>query len=605
MTQEPTGLRRNLTRYGDEAFALFLRTVFLKSMGHGDDALERPIVGVVDTGSAYNSCHGTVPALVDAIERGVLKAGGLPFRFPVISLHESFAAPTSMYLRNLMAMDAEEMIRAQPMDAVVLIGGCDKTVPALLMGAASAGVPAILEVTGPMLAGRFAGERVGACTDCRRFWARHRAGKMDAEAIAAVAGELGPTSGTCMVMGTASTMALAAEALGVMLPGGATIPAVHAERLRHAEATGLRAVGLAAEGLTPERVMTPAAFDDALRVVQAIGGSTNAVIHLTAIAGRLGIRLDLARLDALGRETPMIVDLKPTGRHYMEDLHAAGGFAAIRRALGPLLHAGRTTVAGPSGEARAREDDPASSVVAPVVAPLHAGGALAALFGTLAPGGAVIKQAAASPRLLRHAGRAVVFDGLEDMARRIDDPDLDVTPDDVLVLRGAGPVGAPGMPEAGYLPIPKKLARDGVTDMVRVSDARMSGTAFGTVILHLSPEAAAGGPLARIATGDRVTLDVPDRRLDVAFTAAKRPAWTPPPPPPARLRPPARAGSAPGRRGLRLPLPAAGRGRRGGALSRSAVRRGRADRPPARRRPARPGRAPRPAASGRGGGAPP
>jgi dihydroxy-acid dehydratase len=510
------GFQKGLTSYGDDAFSLFLRKVFLKSMGYSDDAIDRPIIGITNTGSAYNSCHGNVPQLIDAVKRGVALAGGIAFEFPIVSLHESFSHPTSMYLRNLMAIDTEEMVRAQPMDAVVLIGGCDKTVPALLMGAASANRPAILEVTGPMLTGSLDGERVGACTDCRRYWARFRAGEIDEGDIARVSDQLGPTTGTCMVMGTASTMALCAEALGMMLEGGAAIPAVYSERMRHAERTGTRAVALAKEKVTPARIMTRAAFDNALTTLLAIGGSTNAIIHLTAVAGRLGIEIDLDRFDALGRETPMLVDLKPSGQNYMQELHAAGGFSRIRAELRDHLNLDCLAVDGVT-QRDLLEAAPtfAQEVVRPVDDPLHASGSMAVLRGNLCPDGAVIKQAAASERLLVHEGRAVVFEGVEDLAARIDDPDLGVSEDDVLIMRNAGPIGAPGMPEAGYLPIPKKLASRGIKDMVRISDARMSGTAFGTIVLHVAPEAAAGGPLALIETGDVVRLDVPGRRLDV------------------------------------------------------------------------------------------
>ncbi|HEX6143442.1 MAG TPA: IlvD/Edd family dehydratase [Geminicoccaceae bacterium] len=516
------GFQKGLTSYGDDAFSLFLRKVFLKSMGYSDEAIDRPIIGITDTGSAYNSCHGNVPQLIEAIKRGVAQAGGLAFEFPIVSLHESFSHPTSMYLRNLMSMDAEEMIRAQPMDAVVLIGGCDKTVPALLMGAASANKPAILEVTGPMLTGSLDGERVGACTDCRRYWARFRAGEIDQEAIRRVSDQLGPTTGTCMVMGTASTMALCAEALGMMLEGGAAIPAVYSERIRHAERTGARAVALASEGVSPDRIMTGGAFENALTTLLAIGGSTNAIIHLTAIAGRLGIEIDLDRFDRLGRETPMLVDLKPSGRHYMQELHAAGGFPRIRAELKDHLHLDCLTIDGGT-QRDLLERAPAfpQDVVRPVEDPLYASGSMAVLYGNLCPNGAVIKQAAASERLLRHEGRAVVFENVRDLAARVDDPDLEVTPDDVLIMRNTGPIGAPGMPEAGYLPIPRKLASRGVKDMVRISDARMSGTAFGTIVLHVAPEAAAGGPLALVETGDRVRLDVPARRLDLLIDEAE------------------------------------------------------------------------------------
>jgi dihydroxy-acid dehydratase len=534
MTSSKSGMRRGLTAYGDEAFSLFLRTAFIKAMGYSDDALERPIVGITNTYSGFNACHRTVPELIDAVERGVMLAGGLPVEFPTITLHESFAQPTSMFLRNLMAIDAEEMIRAQPVDAVVLIGGCDKTVPALLMGAASANVPAIMLVTGPMLTGDHQGERLGACTDCRRFWARFRAGEIDAAEIEAVNAKLAPTAGTCMVMGTASTMACVTEALGMMLPGGACIPAVMAERLRNAEATGARAVGIARERLTPDRIMTPEAFENALTMLLAIGGSTNAIVHLAAMAGRLGIGIDLDAFDRMGRETPVLVDLKPTGQHYMEDLEKAGGVITILRELRPLLKTGALTITGKTlGETLdAAPPGWKQDVVRPFSNPIFKEGGIAVLRGNLAPGGAIVKQSAATPGLLQHEGRAVVFDSLEDLAARVDSPDLDVTPDDILVLRHAGPKGAPGMPEAGYLPIPKKLARRGVKDMVRISDARMSGTAFGSIVLHVTPEAAVGGPLALVKSGDRIRLDVAKRALELLVPAAeleaRRAAWRAP-----------------------------------------------------------------------------
>jgi dihydroxy-acid dehydratase len=346
MADEKRGMRRNLTAYGDEEFSLFLRRAFIKAMGYTDEALERPIIGITNTFSDLNACHRTVPQLIEAVKRGVMLAGGLPVEFPTITLHESFAYPTSMYLRNLMAIDAEEMIRGQPLDSVVLIGGCDKTVPALLMGAASANIPAILMVTGPMLTGNHKGERLGACTDCRRFWARFRAKEIDEAEINEVNSKLAPTAGTCMVMGTASTMALCAEAMGMMLPGGAAIPAVMAERMRNAEATGKRAVELAKERLTPKQIMTPDAIENALRVLLAIGGSTNAIVHFAAIAGRLGFALDLEGFDRMGQETPVLVDLKPTGQHYMEHLYEAGGLATILRELKPLLHGKALTITG-------------------------------------------------------------------------------------------------------------------------------------------------------------------------------------------------------------------------------------------------------------------
>jgi dihydroxy-acid dehydratase len=528
------GMRRGLTRYGDEGFALYLRKAFIKALGYSEAALGRPVVGIADTSSGYNACHATVPGIVEAVKRGVLMAGGLPVSFPTISLHESFAWPTSMYLRNLMAMDTEEMLRAQPMDAAVLIGGCDKTVPAQLMAAASADVPAILVVTGPMLPGSHRGERLGACTDCRRLWARFRSGELDESEVAAAGAQLVPTAGTCGVMGTASTMACVTEALGMMLPGGAAIPAVEAARLRHAEAAGARAVALADQGPRPAEILTPAAFANALTVLLALGGSTNALVHLAAVAGRLGIAIDYAAFDRLGRETPLLVDLKPSGRHYMDDLHRAGGLAPVLRELAPHLDLDCLTVTGRTlGEEIAALPPPwPQEVVRPLADPLHEGGAIAVLGGNLAGDGAIIKQSACSKALLVHGGRAVVFDSLEDLAARIDSPDLDVGPEDVLVLRNAGPKGAPGMPEAGYIPIPRKLAAEGVTDMVRISDARMSGTAFGTIVLHASPEAAVGGPLALVADGDTISLDVPERTLTLEVSeeelARRRAAWTPP-----------------------------------------------------------------------------
>ena len=528
------GIRKGLTRYGDDAFSLYVRKAFIKAMGYTDDALERPLIGIANTYSGYNACHATVPQIVEAVKRGVMLAGGLPIEFPIISLHESFAFPTSMFLRNLMSIDTEEMIKAQPMDAAVLIGGCDKTVPALVMGAASANVPAVIEVTGPMLTGTHHGERVGACTDCRRFWAKYRGGEIDDAEVEELTNELVPTAGTCGVMGTASTMALMTEAMGMMLPGGGAIPATFADRLRHAELTGKRAVAMAAEGLTPKKVVTPAAVRNALRVLQAIGGSTNGLIHMTAMAGRLGIRVDLDAFDELGRDIPVLVDLKPSGQYYMEDLHRAGGLAPILRELRDHLELDTLTVTGRTLGEEIDSLPPAypQDVVKTVDAPLYPGGGMVILRGNLAPDGAVIKQSAANPNLLSHEGRALVFSSLEDMAARVDDPDLDVTADDVMVLQNAGPLGAPGMPEAGYLPIPKKLAEQGVKDMVRLSDARMSGTAFGTIILHVAPESAVGGPLALVETGDWIRLDVPNRSLELlvedAELARRREAWTPP-----------------------------------------------------------------------------
>ncbi len=516
------GLSRGLTNYGDRAFSLYLRRAFAQSMGFSDAMLERPIVGIATAGGGFNNCHRTTPELVTAVSRGVLAAGGLPLEFPTISLGEPFLTPTSLVFRNLMAMDVEEMIRAQPMDAVVLIGGCDKTLPAQLMGALSAGKPAISLVVGPMMTGSFEGERLGACTDCRAWWARYRAGELSDERIRALESNLATTAGTCAVMGTASTMACVTEALGMSLPGAATPPAVHAERLRIAEATGARAVALAHDGLTPDRIVTRESVENALRVLFAIGGSTNGVIHLTAIAGRLGIPLTLEYFNAISATTPVLVNLKPVGSAYMEHFHAAGGVGALLRELAPLLHRDTVSVAGETlGERLERV--PAyvgRDVIRSATEPLVERDALVALFGNLAPNGAILKAAAADERLMEHEGRAVVFADLADLAARIDDPGLDVEPDDVLVLQNAGPIGA-GMPEAGYLPIPKKLLARGVRDMLRISDARMSGTAYGAVVLHISPEAAIGGPLAAVRSGDRIRLSLREKRLDVVLTGAE------------------------------------------------------------------------------------
>ncbi|MCX7141152.1 MAG: dihydroxy-acid dehydratase [Proteobacteria bacterium] len=533
MSGKKDGLHKGLTTYGDTGFSLFLRKAFIKGAGYTDDALDRRIVGIIDTGSAFNPCHGNSAQLIEAVKRGVMLAGGLPMDFPVISIHESFASPTSMFLRNLMSMDVEEMIRAQPMDAVVLIGGCDKTVPALLMGAASANLPAITLVTGAMLTGSHEGVRVGACTDCRRYWARFRAQEIDADEVSRVNNQLVASVGFCSVMGTASTMACVTEGLGMMLPGGASAPAVTADRIRVAERTGSLAVEMAADGLTPDKILTADAFENALRVLLAIGGSTNGIIHLTAIAGRLGIKLDLDRLDALGRDTPVLVDLKPSGQYYMEDLHKAGGVPVLLRELRPLLHLDALTV---TGRTLGEEIDRAAAgfaqdVVRPRTNPIYPQGGIAVLRGNLAPNGALIKQSAADPKLFEREGRAVVFESLDDLAARIDSPDLDVTADDFLVLKNAGPKSGYAMPEAGYLPIPTKLSRAGVKDMVRISDARMSGTAFGTIVLHVSPEAAIGGPLSLVKNGDRIRLSVAQRKLellvDEAELARRRSAYKP------------------------------------------------------------------------------
>jgi dihydroxy-acid dehydratase len=518
VTERTHGLEHGLTNYGDRDFSLYLRRSFAQSMGYSRAMLSKPVVGIAYTPSGFNNCHRHFPELLDAVKRGVLAAGALPIAFPTISLGEVFLSPTSLKYRNLMSIDTEEMIRAQPMDAVVLMGGCDKTVPAQLMGAVSAGRPAVMLVAGPMMTGRHRGERLGACTDCRRFWARYRAGDVNAEEISEVEGELAVTAGTCAVMGTASTMACIAEALGLVLPGTAAIPAVHADRLRAAEATGAAAVRLIGSNRTPDRIVNAKSVDNALRALLALGGSTNAVIHLAAIAGRVGVRVSLEQLNKLSDATPALVNLKPVGNGYMEDFFASGGMGALLRELKPLLHLDCMTVTGETLGERLASDAAFyvdRSIIAGRDKPFEPHGGLVALFGNLAPKGAILKRSAADAKLFEHEGRAVVFSSLADLAARIDDPGLDVSPQDVLVLQNAGPHASECMPEAGYLPIPKKLAQSGVKDMIRVSDARMSGTAFGTIVLHVTPDSASGGPLGLVRSGDRIRLSVKERRIDL------------------------------------------------------------------------------------------
>ncbi|KAI2638599.1 dihydroxy-acid/6-phosphogluconate dehydratase [Xylaria nigripes] len=524
------GLRQGLASYGDAHFSLFLRKAFIKALGYGEEALSRPIVGLTNTYSGFNACHANIPQLVDAARRGVLLAGGLAVDFPTISLHESFASPTSMFLRNLMSVDTEEMIRAQPVDAVMLIGGCDKTTPAQLMGGISANKPILHLVSGPMMPGSHRGARLGACTDCRNNWASYRAGTMDIEEIGMVNEELAPTSGTCGVMGTASTMACILAALGMMPLKGASAPAVSSARLRIAEQTGAIAVSMikTGESLKPQALLTRESFLNAITVLQAIGGSTNAIVHLMAIINRhphVTGTITLDTIDEIGRRTPLLVDLKPSGANYMTDFHNSGGMAALLRELKPLLHLDAMTVTGQTlGEVLASE--PAVliprelSCIAPLSNPLYPASSLVVLRGNLAPRGAVMKASASKDRgLLTHSGRAVVFSGSEDMARRIDDEDLDVEPDCVLVLQNIGPVGNPGMPEAGLIPIPRKLAARGVQDMLRVSDGRMSGTAGGTIVLHVSPEAAdPESALGVVRNRDMITVDVEARVLRVEIS---------------------------------------------------------------------------------------
>jgi dihydroxy-acid dehydratase len=514
---EDTGINRNLTSYGDTEFSKYMRRAFLASAGYDRVDLQRPVVGIVNTSSDYNVCHRQMPEMISAVKRGVLEAGGLPLVFPTISLNEILTSPTTMLFRNLQAMETEEMIRAQPMDAVVLLGGCDKTVPAQIMAAVSANIPAVSVVAGSMLTGSWRGERLGACTDCRRFWAQYRGGELDQQAINEVEESLCFTGGTCMVMGTASTMACLVEALGLMLPGGAAPPHASGARLRNCVMSGRRAADLAQNQLRPQNILTRASFLNALRVLAALSGSTNAIIHLLAIARRAQIELTLKDFDETSRQIPVLVDCKPAGKGYMQDFYHAGGMPVLLKTLEPLLDTSAMTITGRTLVENLRDvagTGEWQSTIRPLESPLAAAGALAVVNGSLAPDGAVIKTAAANPSLMTHRGPAIVFESPQDVADRIDDPGLKITPDHVMVLRNAGPVGS-GMPEAGSMPIPKYLFAQGVKDMVRVSDARMSGTAYGAVVLHCSPEAAVGGPLALVQDGDLIELDVPHRRLDL------------------------------------------------------------------------------------------
>lgn len=511
------GFDRRLTSYGDAGLSKFLRRAFLSSAGLDQEDLAKPVIGIVNTASDYTTCHRDMPALMEAVKRGILEAGGLPFQFTAMSLPEILVNPTSMMFRNLMAMEVEEQITAQPMDGVVMLGGCDKTVPAELMAAASADIPAISLVVGPMMTGSWRGERLGACTDCRRLWTDYRGDVLDDDEIAEANQELCPTAGTCMVMGTASTMGCVLEALGMTLPRAGTAPAVSSERLRLGVATGRRIVDMVAEDLRPSQILTREAFQNALVTLSAISGSTNAIIHLTAIARRLGITLDIDDFHATSQAVPVLVDCKPAGSRYLPDMHVAGAMPALLKELEPLLSREPMTVGGKTmGALLDTWKGPADwqDMIRTLDDPLKPAGALVALHGSLFPDGAIIKAAAASPKLMKHRGKAFVFNGLEDLAARVDDPAVGITADDILVLRNIGPV-ATGMPEAGAIPVPKYLAQRGVRDIVRISDGRMSGTAYGTVVLHGTPESARGGPLSLVRDGDIIELDVDNQRLDL------------------------------------------------------------------------------------------
>lgn len=533
--RQPQPSSRSRSFFEENGVAGFTHRAFTKSMGYDDSDMERPIIGICNTFSELNNCNRHLRELAEAVKRGVWQAGGFPLEFPTISLGEIFLSPTSMLYRNLAAMDTEEMIRAQPLDGVVLLVNCDKTVPAALMGAASADLPAILLSGGPMLSGYYDGTTLGACTDCRRLTAEFQAGELDEVTYREIEDGIVRSTGHCMVMGTASTMNALSEVLGMALPGNASIPAPDSRRLRLAEVTGRRIVTIAKERVRPSEIMTREAFEDAITLLCAIGGSTNAVVHLPAIANRLGIELPLDLFDEISRRTPLLANMRPIGRYQMEDFFHAGGVPALLNELQNLLQADRLTVTGRTlAENIAGAKRGESDVIRSLAQPLKQEGGLAVLRGNLAPEGAIIKSAAASSELLHHRGQAVVFNGMSDLRRRLDDPHLHVDRESILVLQNVGPVGGPGMPEVGNFPIPKKLLEQGVRDMVRISDARMSGTAFGTVVLHVAPESAIGGPLALVKDGDEIELDVSNRRLhlhiDEAEQEHRRAAWQPPKP---------------------------------------------------------------------------
>jgi dihydroxy-acid dehydratase len=531
-------------QYADLRSAKWYGATDLRSFGHrsrtkqmGFDAADyagKPVIGIVNTWSDMNSCHAHLRDRAEEVKRGVFQAGGFPVEMPAISLGEAFMKPSTMMYRNLLAMETEELLRANPIDGAVLLGGCDKTVPALVMGAASMNLPTIFVPAGPMLRGNWHGKPLGSGSDVWKYWADLRAGVIDEQDWQEIEDGIARSAGTCMTMGTASTMAAMTEVLGLTLPGASSIPAVDSSHSRMAAASGRRIVEMVWDDLKPSDILTRAAFDNAITTLMAIGGSTNAVIHLVAMAGRIGIDLSLDRFDELARATPLLANMRPSGKYLMEDFYYAGGLRALLRQLGGKLEAACISVNGNSlGENIARAEIHNDDVIRTPNNALQAEGGLAVLRGNLAPNGAVIKPSAMEAHLLKHSGKAVVFSDYNDMAKRIDDPALDVAADSVLVLQNAGPQGGPGMPEWGQLPIPKKLLKEGVRDMVRISDARMSGTSYGACVLHVAPESFVGGPLALVRDGDVIELDVPGRRLHLAISdaemARRKSAWKAPP----------------------------------------------------------------------------
>jgi dihydroxy-acid dehydratase len=499
-----------------------------------EDFRDKPVIAILNTWSEANPCHVHLRTRADEVKRGVWQAGGFPLEMPVLSLGETYMKPSSMLYRNLLAMETEEILRSNPVDGAVLLGGCDKTVPALVMGATSANVPALFVPAGPMLRGNWRGQVLGSGSDAWKYWAERRAGTIGDCEWREMEDGIARSHGTCMTMGTASTMAAATEALGLILPGASSIPAADSGHSRMATAAGRRIVEMVWEDLKPRDLLTSEAFENAVTVAMALGGSTNAIVHLVAMAGRAGATLDLDRFDALSRRTPFLANIRPSGSFLMEDFFYAGGLPALMARIEDLLHTDALTASGRTvGQNIAGAEVFNEDVIVPRERPLGPEGGVAVLRGNIAPDGAVIKHTAMDPRLLRHTGEAVVFTSYDDLARRIDDPALPVTPDSVLVLQNAGPLGGPGMPEWGMLPIPKKLVREGVRDMVRISDARMSGTSYGACVLHVAPESFVGGPLALVRDGDLIELDVPARRLAMRVSeedlARRRARWTPPP----------------------------------------------------------------------------
>jgi dihydroxy-acid dehydratase len=515
------GIDKSLTNYGDKEFSSYLRRSFARSMGYTTKSLNKPIVGIVNTASGLNSCHRHFPEMIEALKRGIQSQNCLGVDFPVISLGEVYLSPTSMMFRNLMSMDVEEMIRAQPVDVIVLLGGCDKTLPAMIMGAISAGKPYVVMPAGPMITNKYENERLGACTDCRRYWGKYRGGEISDQKIKEVEGKLAASSGTCAVMGTASTVACLVETMGLCLPDASSVPAVYSERLKLAEQTGEVAAKIANKKIKKIKKINEKDIYNALVVLLALGGSTNAIVHLTAIAGRAGINIDLKKFNQISNKTPVLVNLKPTGSYYMEDFYHAGGMKVVLKELQSLLKKETFTIEGKKLSSVIKENSNCfhdQEVIRSKKKPFEKQGGLVSLFGNICPKGAILKRSAADKKLFEKTGTAFVFEDIKEMTKKIDDPKLKITKDDILVLKNIGPKTIYGMPEAGYLPIPKKILKSGVKDMIRISDGRMSGTAFGTIILHVSPESAVGGPFSILKTGDKIKLSVKNKSLNVLLS---------------------------------------------------------------------------------------